>query len=107
MEIYELTQAYKSYANYTFPKHETRHPRCKSAADSVLFTLTNDDCQFSYCKCVLQKCTTCTSTSLQRIEIDTSKRAPMIMFNTNMTVFTCSHHVILIRGKITTCLDAK
>ena len=36
-----------------------------------------------------------------------SNRAPMIMFNTYMTQFTCSHHGILIREKITTYLDAK
>ena len=29
------------------------------------------------------------------------------MFNTYMTQFTCSHHRILIREKITTYLDAK
>ena len=42
-EEYELTQAYKSYANYAFPKYETRHPRCKNAEDSVLCTPTNDE----------------------------------------------------------------
>ena len=31
----------------------------------------------------------------------------MIMLNTYMTQFTCSHHVILIHGKIPTYLDAK
>ena len=31
----------------------------------------------------------------------------MIMFNTYMTQFTCSHHGILIREKITTYLDTK
>ena len=31
----------------------------------------------------------------------------MIMFNTYMTQFTCSHHDILIRKRITTYLDAK
>ena len=39
--------------------------------------------------------------------MDSSSRAPMIMFNTYMTQFTCSHHGILIREKITTYLDAK
>ena len=39
--------------------------------------------------------------------MDTSIRLPMIMFNTYMTHFTCSHHGILIRKKITTYLDAK
>ena len=31
----------------------------------------------------------------------------MITFNTYMTQFTCSHHGILVREKITTYLDAK
>ena len=39
--------------------------------------------------------------------MDSSIRSPMIMFNTYMTQFTCSHHGILIRQKITTYLDAK
>ena len=36
-----------------------------------------------------------------------SNRAPIIMFATYMTQFTCSHHGILICEKITTSLDAK
>ena len=44
---HELTQAYKSYADYAFPKNETCHPRCENAADSVLCTPTNDEFQFS------------------------------------------------------------
>ena len=28
----ELTQAYKSYADYAFSKKETRHPRCENAS---------------------------------------------------------------------------
>ena len=39
--------------------------------------------------------------------MDSSHQAPMIMFNTYMTQFTCSHHGILILEKITTYLDAK
>ena len=39
---YELNQAYKSYADYSFPNDETCHPRCENGADSVLCTLTND-----------------------------------------------------------------
>ena len=39
--------------------------------------------------------------------MDSSNRAPMIMFNTYTTQFTYSHHGILIREKITTYLDAK
>ena len=38
---YELTQSYKSYADYAFPDKQTRHPRCENAADSVLCTPTN------------------------------------------------------------------
>ena len=39
--------------------------------------------------------------------MDSSNQAPMIMFNTYMSQFTCSHHGILIREKITTYLDEK
>ena len=104
---YELTQAYKSYADYVFPEKETRHPRCEIAADSVLCTPTNDECKFPNWKCVLRKCTVCSSIALPGVEMDSSNIAPMIMFNTYMTQFTCSHHVILIHEKITTFLDAK
>ena len=41
-KIKELTQDYKSYADYAFPNDETCHTRCKNAADYVLFTLTNN-----------------------------------------------------------------
>ena len=40
-------------------------------------------------------------------EMDSSNRSPMIIFNTYMTQFTCSHYGILIREKITTYWDAK
>ena len=106
-KIDEFTQAYKSYAIYTFTNNETRHPRCQNAADSILYTQTNDECQFTNWKFVMRKCTACTSIALPGVEIYSSNRAPMITFNTYMTQFTCSHHVILIRGKITTYLDAK
>ena len=66
----------------------------------------NVDDEFN-CKCVLRKCTSCTYIALPEVEIDTSIRAPMIMFNMYMAQFTCSHHGILIREKITTYLDAK
>ena len=36
----ELTQAYKSYADYAFPEKKTRPPRCENAAYSVLCTPT-------------------------------------------------------------------
>ena len=41
---YELTQAYKSYADYAFPNDETRHPRYENAADYVPCSPTNDEC---------------------------------------------------------------
>ena len=53
------------------------------------------------------KCTDCTSIAILGVERDSSNRAPMITFNTYMTQFTCSHHGILIREKITTYWDAK
>ena len=102
----EFTHAYKLYADYAFPNDKTSHPRCKNAADSVLCTLTNDECQFPYWKFVLQKFTVCTSISLPGVEMFSSNRASMITFNTYMTQFTCSHHGIRICEKITTYLDA-
>ena len=103
----ELTQAYKSYADYAFTEKETRHLRCENAVDSVLCAPTNDECKLPNCKCVLRKCTVCSSIALSGVEMYTSNIAPMIMFDTYMTQFTCSHHGILIREKITTYLDAK
>ena len=38
---YELTQAYKSYADYAFTNNETRYPRYKNSTDSVICTPTN------------------------------------------------------------------
>ena len=93
----ELTQAYKLYAEYAFPEIETRHPRCENALESVLCTPTNDECQLPNWKCALRKCTACTYISFPVFERNLSRRAPMITFNTYMTQFTCSHHVILIR----------
>ena len=95
----ELTQAYKSYAEYEFPKKETHHPRCENAADSALCTPTNDEYKLPNWKCVVRKCTVCRSISLPGVEMDSSNRAPMIMCNTYMDQFTCSHHGILIREK--------
>ena len=66
----ELTQAYKSYADYAFPNKETRHPCCKNAADSVLCTPTNDERKFPNWKCVLRKCTICSSIYLPGVEMD-------------------------------------
>ena len=94
---YKLTQAYKSYADYAFPNDETRHPCCENVTDSVLFTPTNDECQFPYWKFFLHKCTACISISLPGVEIDSLKQAPMIIFNICITQFTCSRHGILIR----------
>ena len=95
----EINQGYKSYADYAFPENQTRHPRCENAADSVLCTPTNDECKFPNWKCVLRKCTVCRVFVLQVVEMDTSIRAPMIMFNTYVKQFTCSHHGILILEK--------
>ena len=103
----ESTQDYKSYADYAFPGKQTRHPRCENAADFVLCTLTNDECKLPNWKCVLRKCTVYSSIALPAVEMDSSNRAPMIIFNTYMTQFTCSHHGIPIREQITTYLDAK
>ena len=103
----ELTQAYKSYDDYAFPDKQTCHPCGENAADSILCTPTNDECKLPNWKYVMRKCTVCSSIALPAVEMDTSIRAPMIMFNTYMTQFTCSHHGILIREEITTYLDAK
>ena len=103
----ELTQAYKSYADYAFPNNETCHPRCKNAADSILFTPTNDECQFTNWKFVLRKFTACNSISLLGVGIYSSNREPMLTFNIYMNQFTCSNHGILIRETITTYLDAR
>ena len=62
---------------------------------------------FSIGKFVLWKCTACTSIALPGVERDPSNQAPMITFNTYMTQFTCSHHGIVIRERITTYLDTK
>ena len=97
---YELTQAYKSYADHAFPEKQTCRPRCKNAADFVLCTPTNDECKLPNWKCFLRKCTVWRAISLPEVEMDTSIRAPMIMFNTYMTQFTCSRHGILIRKKL-------
>ena len=80
---------------------------CKNAADSVLCTPTNDECKLPNWKCVLRKCTVCRAIDLPAVEMDTSIRAPIIMFNMYMTQFTCSNHGILILEKITTYLDTK
>ena len=90
-----------------FQNNENRHPRCENAADYVLCTLTNDECQLPNWKCVLWKCTACNSIALPGFEIDLSNRAPMLTFNTYMTPFTCSQYGIPTREKITTYLDAK
>ena len=68
----ELTQAYKSYADYEFTEKETCHPRCKNAADSVLCTPTNYERKYTNWKCVLRKCTVCSSISLPGVEMDSS-----------------------------------
>ena len=88
---YELTQAYKSYADYAFLEKQTRLPLCENAADSVLCTPTNDECKFPNWKCVMRKCTVCSYIALPGVEMDSSKSEPMIIFNTYMTQFTFVH----------------
>ena len=65
----ELTQAYKSYADYDFPNYETIHPRFENAADSVLCSPNNDECKSPNWKYVLWKCTACTYIALPGVEI--------------------------------------
>ena len=60
----ELTQAYKSYADHAFPEKQTRHPRCKNAADTVICTPTNDECKWPNWKFVLRKCHVCRAIAL-------------------------------------------
>ena len=103
----ELTQDYKSCADYGFPNDETLHPHCENAADSVLCTTTNDKCEFPNWKYVLRKYTAYTSIALPGVERDSLNQAPMITFNVYMTQFTCSHNGILIREKVTTYFNAK
>ena len=55
----------------------------------------------------MRNCTACTSIAIPGVERYSSNRAPMILFNTYMNQFTCSHHGILIREKIATYFDAK
>ena len=66
----ELTQSYKSYADYAFPDNETCHPCCENAADYVLCTPTNDECKFPNWKCVLRKCNVCSSIALPGDKMD-------------------------------------
>ena len=103
----ELHQAYESYSDYAFPNNETRHPRCENEADYVLWTPTNDECQLTNWKCVMQKCTACNSIAPPGGGKDSYNWTPMITLNTYMTQFTCSHHGIIIHKIITTYLDAK
>ena len=69
-EKVELTQDYKSYADYAFPNNKNCHPRCDNAADSVLCSPTNDEFQLTNWKCLLWKCTDCTSIALPGVERD-------------------------------------
>ena len=83
----ELTQAYKSYADYAFPEKQSRHPRCKNAVDSILCTPTNDECKLPNWKCVLWKCTVCCAIALPAVEMDTSIRSPMIIYQHHIKLF--------------------
>ena len=79
---YELTQYYKSYADYVFPNNETRHPRCENVAYYILCQPTNDEFQFPNWKCVLRKCNACTSIDLPGVERGPLNQASIITFNT-------------------------
>ena len=103
----ELTQFYKSYADYSFPDDDTRHLHCENAVEYVICSRTNDECQFPNWKYVLRKCTDCTYISLPGFERNSSNQSPMVTFNKYMTQFCFSHHGILIRENITTYLYAK
>ena len=74
---------------HAFPDKQTCHPCGENAADSILCTLANNECQFLNWKCVLQKCTACTYIPLPGVERDSSNQAPMNMFDTHMTQFSC------------------
>ena len=65
-----MKSSLKSYSDYAFPNDETCHPRCENAADSVLCTLTNDECKLPNCKCLLHKYAACTSIALPGVKID-------------------------------------
>ena len=98
----ELTQAYKSYADYAFPNYETCHPCCKNAADSFLCTQTNDECQFPNWKYVLRKCTDCTSIAIPGVERDSHRgwgRFPSSKMTTVSWTFRCrkwTHIAVLV-----------
>ena len=63
----ELTQAYKSYADYAFIEKQNCHPRCENAADFFLCTPMNDECKYPNWKCVLRKYTFCRAIALPGI----------------------------------------
>eukprot|EP00978_Attheya_sp_CCMP212_P009286 scaffold21956_cov70-Attheya_sp.AAC.2 len=100
-----LLDAYTTYADFVFPNNEALHPRCENAADSVLCAPTTE-CSLPNWKCVVRHCPSCTSIAIPAVELDTSSTAPMIMFHTYMTQFSCSHHGVLILDKVTYYLDA-
>eukprot|EP00978_Attheya_sp_CCMP212_P017892 scaffold48234_cov60-Attheya_sp.AAC.6 len=94
-----LLEAYTTYADFVFPNNEPLHPRCENAADSVLCGPTTE-CSLPNWKCVLRQCPSCTTIAIPAVELDTSSMAPMIMFHTYMTPFSCSHHGVVILDKI-------
>ena len=50
---FKLTQAYKSYADYSFQNNENCHPRCENSADYVFCPPTNNECQLPNWSCVM------------------------------------------------------
>jgi hypothetical protein len=101
-----LLEAYTTYADFVYPNNEPLHPRCETAADSVLCAPTTE-CSLPNWKCVLRQCSVCTTIAIPAIELDTSSTAPMIMFHTYMTQFSCSHHGVVILDKVSYYLDDK
>ena len=105
-KIYELTQSYKSYADYVFLKNETRHSRCEMQ-QIVVFVhrlMMNFNCPIGnlYCGSVLPVLLLF-SQELKEIH----QTELQLLCLTRILLNTCSHHGILIREIITTYLDAR
>ena len=99
-----LIEDYEQYSQFVFPENEARHPRCEDAADSVLCAPT-PECSLPNWKCVLRKCTLCSTIDIPDLELDTSNTAPIIMFHTYMTQYSCSQHGVVLLEKVTYYLD--
>eukprot|EP00978_Attheya_sp_CCMP212_P028595 scaffold99190_cov42-Attheya_sp.AAC.2 len=76
-----LLEAYTNYAEFVFPDNEPRHPRCEDAADSVVCAPITEY-NLPNWKCVLRRCSSCSTIAIPALELDISSTAPMIMFHT-------------------------